>query len=147
MHFDMFMSLVCPLHVPAALRQAQKRSMYLACLLVLTFFCICFDAICCEFVAMLSLFAVMLLVFCRYVGASRRYFRIVCPNLYFPGPWDHSNPVWTELSSNLSGKLVHLFAYCLTTEPQTFGKMDFNTFDQKITSMVALTETIRCKMS
>jgi hypothetical protein len=42
------------------------------------------------------------------------------------GPWDHPNPFWIELSSNLRQKLAQSVEYCSNSGPYTFGKINFN---------------------
>ena len=65
----------------------------------------------------------------------------------FWGPWDHANLVRIGFSSKLPQELCQIVECRPQTQPQTFGKMRFNTFVKKWTYIGVLRETGWGKMS
>ena len=60
---------------------------------------------------------------------------------------DHPDQLRIDLSSNSPQKLIQIVEYCPKTEPQTFGKTDFNTFVKSQTFIMGLEETAWGKMT
>ena len=54
----------------------------------------------------------------KTTGISYELF-VSSENLYFPGPWDHSNAVQIKQSSKLPQKLSQFIDHCSKTELQT----------------------------
>ena len=68
-------------------------------------------------------------------------------NVNFPGSWERFNLVPIGFSSNLPQTLRQIVEYCPRTEPQTFQKLDFNTFPKKLSLIIRSEETNWGKMS
>ena len=60
---------------------------------------------------------------------------------------DHPDQLRIDLSSILPQKLIQIVEYCRKTEPQTFGKTDFNTFVKSQTFIMGLEEAAWGKMT